>query len=91
MQWLCYKCTRKETKWQAVKSERVALVFRMFHLDRCLPKKDTNLDEGPPFIWKLRWEIAQGGCDVTTSDTWWYIWAFWQENRDRLGMDTVEN
>ena len=52
------KRTRKETKQQAVKSERVALVFRMFCLDQCLPKKDTDLDEGPPFIWKLRQKIA---------------------------------
>ena len=58
----------------------------MFHLDQRLPKKDVDLDEGLLFIWKLRWEIARGGeCDVTTSDTWRYVRALWQENWDNLG------
>ena len=35
MQLLCYECTLKETKRLA---KGVALVFRMFHLDQCLPK-----------------------------------------------------
>ena len=80
MQWLCYEGTLKETKQQALKSKGVALVFRMFCLDQCLPKERWGSRWGSAFIWKLRWEIAQGGCDVTTSDTWWCIQAFWWEN-----------
>ena len=35
----CYECTHKETERQAIKSKGVVLVFRMFRLDRCLPKE----------------------------------------------------
>ena len=34
-------------------------------------------------------EIKAGNCmrgyDVTTSDTWWYVQAFWWENQGSLG------
>ena len=38
MQLLCYDGTHKETKWLAVKSKGAIQVFRMFRLDRRLPK-----------------------------------------------------
>ena len=50
--------------------------LQMFHLDQCLPKERPGSRWGSAFIWKLRQEIARGGCDITTSDTWLYIQTF---------------
>ena len=51
-----------------------------------VPSRSTSTQKrhgsrwGSIFVWKLRWEIAQGGCDVTTSDTWWYVQTFGGKN-----------
>ena len=76
MQSLCYKGTHKETKWLAVKSKGVVQVFRMFHLDGCLPKDCTPRWGWSLLLSDLRWETTQGGCDVTNSDIWWYLQDF---------------
>ena len=57
----------------------------MYHLAQHLPKKRHGSRWGSAFIWKLRQEIAQWGCHITTSDTWWCIWPFWQENQWQPG------
>ena len=74
MQLLCYEGTLKETKWQAVKSKGVVLVFRMFRLDGRLPKDRSRW--GPllyEIMVELRQETTWGGCDVTNGDIWWYL------------------
>ena len=48
----------------------------MFCLDQHLCKERCGSRSGSTFIWKLRQEIAWGGCDITTSDTWRYVWIF---------------
>ena len=76
MQLLCYEGTLKETKWQAAKSKGGVLVFRMFHLDGCLPKDCLRSRWGAAFIRELRWETARGGCDVTNGVIWWDLLGF---------------
>ena len=75
MQMLCYDGTHKETKWLAVKSKGAVQVFRMFCLDRCLPKDWLSREEGVTFIRGLWWETAWGGCDITNGDIWWLLWV----------------
>ena len=61
----------------------------MFCLDRCLPKRDTDLDGGSAFIRKLRQEIAQGGVTslpVTPGSAYEH---FGGKTGDNLNMDSV--
>ena len=58
MHLLCYEGTLKETKWQAIKSKGVVLVFRMFRLDQCLPKNSPRSRQGGTFILDLRQKTA---------------------------------
>ena len=93
MQLLCYKRTLKETKWQAVKSKGVVLVFRMFRLDRRLPK-DLLRSRWGPLLYEtvvgLRQEIARGECDITTSDIWWYVQEFGRKVGYHVVVSLVE-
>ena len=94
MQLLCHEGTLKETKWQAIKSKGVVLVFRMFRLDGHLSKdsKDWDLDGGAAFI-RDYGGIKVGNCMggvtslmLTSGGTYWN----WQESWLLPGHDPSE-
>ena len=67
---LLLQSTLMETKWQAVKSKGVVLVFREIYFDRRQPKDWQR-------YWVAGYFIPCGvvgncmrGCDITTSDIW---------------------
>ena len=43
--------------------------------------KTIDLDVSLLLYSNKGWKLHKGGCDITTSDIWWYVRAFWQENQ----------
>ena len=79
MQLLCYDGTHKETKQLAIKSKGAIQVFRMFRLDRRLPKDWLSREEGG-FTRGLWRKTMWGGVTslmATSGDSYGFLVGNW--------------